>query len=320
VRPARVFTSWLAPYFRRFVALKRAAGSGYYSQKGLLLAFDRHLRDHAPRPPLRRETILAYLTSLADLFARSRDNMIAVVWPALEYSLRHGARIESIPLRPPRAPIRLTRRPPQLISPPDFQRVLQAAQALPPERSIRAATAATLLALLYATGIRIGEALALTVADLDRHDRTLMVKRGKFGKARLLPLRVSVVDALEKYLAHPRRGLGRAASAPLFVSWCRSRLSHTAAYWMLRDAWERGGLHGPKPRLHDLRHSFAVLRLQEWYARRLDVNSLLPVLSTYLGHVSVENTRLYLVANAVLLEEASGKFDRWTTRLDEAWS
>ena len=75
-------------------------------------------------------------------------------------------------------------------------------------------------------------------------------------------------------------------------------------------------LPGPMPHIHDLRHAFAVRRVAHWYAAGWDVNAQLPALSTYLGHVSVENTRLYLVANGALLQAASARFARGTAALD----
>ena len=82
----------------------------------------------------------------------------------------------------------------------------------------------------------------------------------------------------------------------------------------------QAGIADPQPRLHDFRHSFAVSRVAGWYAQGRDVNALLPALSTYLGHISVENTRLYLTANGVLLEQAAVQFADLTSALDEVLS
>src|SRR4029077_18449732 len=87
---ARSFTSWLAPYFESFVLLRRSSGAVYLSQKNLLLAFDRHVGTHAPKPPLLRKQLLQYLESLDRLSPRGWDNVVGVVWPALAYALRHG--------------------------------------------------------------------------------------------------------------------------------------------------------------------------------------------------------------------------------------
>jgi integrase/recombinase XerD len=316
----RVFTSWLAPHFERFVALRRASGAGYVSQRNLLLAFDRYVSGHAPQPPLRRETLIQYLASLDRLSPRGRDNVVGVVWPALTHALRHSAGVEALPARPPKPASHWRQRPPCILSATEVASVMAAARRLPPVDILRPATTATLLGLLYTTGMRIGEALALNVGDLDHHDRILTVRRGKFGKSRALPLRESTVEALLRYLDHPLRQVSTDASAPFFVSHRRRRLSYPALWPAVRKACLAAGISKPVPRPHDFRHTFAVSRVAAWYAQGRDVNALLPTLSTYLGHVSVENTRLYLTANGVLLEQAAARFARKTSALDEVRS
>jgi integrase len=177
-----------------------------------------------------------------------------------------------------------------------------------------------LIGLLYTTGIRIGEALALDVGDLDRRDRILTIRKGKFGKTRALPLRQSTVEALDRYVHHPLRPLGTDASAPIFVSCRRRRLTDCTVRPALQDACFASGIPKPWPRPHDFRHSLAVNRVMAGYAEGGDVNALLPGLSTYLGHVSVENTRLYLTANAALLGQAAARFALKTSALDEVLS
>lgn len=316
IRP-RAFTSWLAPHFERFVALRRASGAGYVSQRNLLLAFDRHVGSHAPEPPLLRKTLIQFLASLDRLSPRGWDNVVAVVWPALAYAMRHDARIEALPTRPSKPSRHWRQRQPRILSAMEVRSILAAARWLPPAGSLRPATTATLLGLLYTTGIRIGEALALDVGDLDRRDRILTVRRGKFGKSRALPLRESTAEALVCYVDHPLRPAGRDASAPIFVSGRRRRLSYPALWPALQKACLAAGISKPLPRPHDFRHTFAVSRVAAWYLEGRDVNALLPTLSTYLGHVSVENTRLYLTSNGTLLEHAAACFARQTSALDE---
>jgi len=306
------FSSWLAPHLDHLVAVKRAGGASYASQVVLLRAFDRHLTEQVARPPLSREHVVAYLASLARLSPRARDNAISAVWQALAHARHHGAPVEALPCRPAPPPAGLRVRQPRILSAQEFQLVVATARQLYGDSPFRTATIVTLLGLLYTTGIRIGEALALDVHDLDIRDHILTVRRGKFGKARALPLRVSVVAALQRYWwhpDHPRRG-------PLFASTLRRRLAHPTAWRAFRGACRAARITLPLPRLHDLRHTFAVRRVVTWYAGGRDVNRLLPALSTYLGHVSVENTRCYLRANGLLLEQAAARFARQTTWLD----
>ncbi len=317
---SRQFTSWLAAHFERFVALRRASGAKYFSQKSLLLAFDRHVVTHAPEPPLRAETLIQYLASLERLSPRGSNNVVSVVWPAVAFALRHGARVEALPARPARPARYWHQRKPRILSATEVGCLLAAARLLPPTSSLRSATTATLLGLLYTTGLRIGEALALDVGDLDRRDRILTVRRGKFGKSRALPLRESTAEALARYMDHPLRPMGTAASDPIFVSGHRRRLSYPTVWEASRSVCLAAGISKPWPRLHDFRHTFAVSRVAAWYAQERDVNALLPALSTYLGHLSVENTRLYLTANGALLEQAAVRFAHQTRALDEVLS
>ena len=318
--PPRPFTSWLAPHFESFVALRRASGAIYESQRDLLLAFDRHVDAYASEPPLLHETLVQYLRSLDRLSPRGRDNVIGVVWPAVAYARRHDAPIEALPARPPKPSRHWRQRQPRIVTIPESQSLLATARQLPRQNTLRPATIATLLGLLYTTGLRIGEALALDIGDFDPRDRILTIRKGKFGKSRALPLRESTVEALVRYVEHPLRPLGTEASAPFFVSGQRRRLSDRTVRPAIYKVCLTAGIPKPWPRPHDFRHTFAVSRVATWYEQRRDVNALLPALSTYLGHVSVENTRRYLIANGVLFEHAAARFAHQARALDEVLS
>jgi integrase len=317
---SRKYRSWLAPQFERFVALKRAGGYHFVTQENLLQKFDDYLDDHAPAEPLLNETIGAYLASLARLSPRGRDNVISVVWQALAFAERHGARIDTLPPRPPSAPSNFRLRPPRIISRKEFSSIIAKARQLQPTHHLRSATYATLYGLLFATGMRISEALGLDVGDLDIETGLLTVRHGKFDKTRVLPLKSSTVAALEKYISDPRRPIGKAATDPLFISGRKRRLSLSSAGATFKRLSIASSIDKPLPHLHDIRHSFTVLCVMKWYRENRDVNNLLPALSTYLGHISVENTRTYLIANGLLLEEAKRRFSIKSAALDEVMS
>lgn len=316
----RQFQSWLAPQFGRFVALKRAGGADYRTQEGLLAGFDRYLAEHAPVSSLPQETLVDFLATLDRLSPRGRDNVVDVVWQALVFARRYDARIDALPPRPPTAPANFRLRPPCIISRKEMCAITAAALRLLPSHTLRPVTYATLYGLLFTTGIRIGEARALDIGDLDFDAGQLSVRHGKFGKNRVLPLRDSTVAALERYVDDPRRPIGRAATAPLFVSQRRRRLSYNIANKTFKTLCATAGIGRPLPRLHDLRHSFVVLTVLRWYQEHRNVDTLLPILSTYLGHVSVENTCIYLHENALLLDEANQRFSHKTARLDAVLS
>lgn len=321
MRGQRRFESFLAPEFDRFVALRRAGGADFGSQKDLLLTFDRYLLSEANEPPLDCETVARYLAS-KKRSPRSQDNVVSVLWRALGYAKGLGAAVESLPERPrQRRPHSYWRqRQPRIVSAEEITRMMASARALPRQDSLRPATTATIIGLLCATGIRVGEARALNIGDFDRDRGLLTILHGKFGKTRVLPLRESTCRALASYIDHPLRPVDRGSGAPIFVSSRRRRLAEPTLNEAFQVVCEKADLSRPWPRKHDLRHTFAVSWVVDWYRRRRDVDALLPALSTYLGHCSVENTRLYLVANGAILQQAAKRFAKGTRALDEVLS
>ena len=312
----RIFTSWLAPHFEGFVALRRASGAVYKTERVCLLAFDRYIAEHSTQAPFLRQILWDYLASIEHLSASSRDHIVGLVWAVLAYAKNHGAEVEDLPTRPRKRAQTWLQRQPRILSQAEIASLMTAARQVPRAGSLRSATITTLLGLLTTTGLRIGEALGLDLGDLDRRDRILTIRKGKFGKTRALPLRESTTRALVSYMAHPRRPKQTETSAPLLVS-SRGRLSYSTAWDALREIYLAAGLSEPWPRPHDFRHTFAIQRVATWYEQGRDVDTLLPALSTYLGHVSVENTRHYLVVNGPLLETAAQRFEHHARALDE---
>ena len=316
MKRSRLFTSWLGSYFEGFVALRQASGAVFKTQRFRLLGFDRYVAEHCTQAPLLRQTLWSYLDSIEHLSASSRDHIVSLVWSALSYAKNHGAEVEALPERPPRLAQPWLQRLPRILSETEIASLMAAARRVPRVGSLRSATIATLIGLLATTGLRIREALNLDVGDLDRRDRILTISKGKFGKARALPLRESTTQALVCYISHPRRSKPTEISTPLFVS-NRGRLGYETARMAIREVSLTAGLPEPWPRPRDFRHTFAIRRVAAWYEQGRDVDTLLPALSTYLGHVSMQNTRHYLVANGILLEKAAHCFEHHTRALDE---
>lgn len=191
--------------------------------------------------------------------------------------------------------------------------LLAEARRLTPVGSLRPLTYSTLFGLLYCTGLRISEALALCLADVDFDTNMLLVRESKFHKSRLLPLGTGVSDALRRYQEErAKRACPRDPDAPFFVNERRSACAYPAVCAIFLLIARRVGVRGPAgargPRIHDLRHTFAVHRLLEWYRDGGDVQARLPLLSDYLGHVSLASTQVYLNITAELLQEAARRF------------
>jgi integrase/recombinase XerD len=178
---------------------------------------------------------------------------------------------------------------------------------------LRTGTIQTLIGLLAVTGMRIGEALALDDNDFDTRVGLLLVRHAKLGKSRQVPLHSSTVRALMGYQRLRDDVFPRPVSEALLVSTVGTRLlnynvSQTFAK-LTRQAGVTARSVSCRPRPHDLRHSFAVRTLLDWYRDGGDVPARLPLLSTYLGHVAPANTYWYLQAAPELMAEAARRLD-----------
>jgi integrase len=197
--------------------------------------------------------------------------------------------------------------------------LLEAAGRLGPRSSPRAAVMRTLFGLLACTGMRISEALALTDADVDPRAGVLTIRHGKFGKSRLVPLHPSALAALQRYRRERDRYVRSTPDTPLFIG-SRGRLlgqslgEHQVQriFDQLRRqlGWTGRGAHGA-PRIHDLRHSFAVRRLLSWHQQGVDLDQRMLALSTYLGHVKVSSTYWYFTAVPQLMAIVGRRFERF---------
>jgi integrase/recombinase XerD len=201
---------------------------------------------------------------------------------------------------------------PYIYSEPEIRALVRAAANL--SGTLRPHTYVTLLLLLYTTGLRIGEAIRLQLRDIE-HDRAILhVRAGKFRKARLVPITASCLACLDTYLEHRQRaGAPTDVDAALFWSprhgpYSRVGVQHGISRLLRLVCGKRRGQRGDGPRVHDIRHTFAVHRLLQWYREGVDVQAKLPLLATYLGHCTFLSTQYYLTATPELFAEASRRF------------
>jgi integrase len=208
---------------------------------------------------------------------------------------------------------RFRRQPPYIYSDDEIERLVRAAAQLPSANGMRALTYSTYFGLVAATGMRMSEGLALDRSDVDLDEGILTVRRTKFGKSRLVPLHASTRKALKSYAAQRDHILRRVETPGFFLSDDGRRITQWSTRYNFARVSQRVGLrppagghrHGHGPRLHDLRHRFAVRTLIEWYQTGLDVEREIPKLATYLGHVHVNDTYWYLEAVPELLQLAT---------------
>jgi integrase len=157
----------------------------------------------------------------------------------------------------------------------------------------------TMLLVLYLTGMRVGEVLSLRLEDVDLTTGVVRIRQGKFKKSRLVPLAKDLTDRMEQFRLFVDRHLGgRPPDACFFPGPKGSPCSTDALRASLRKVLVEAGIpseeRGKRFRLHDLRHSYAILRMMLWYEQGADLGARLPLLATYLGHVGLSSSQYYL--------------------------
>jgi integrase/recombinase XerD len=212
-------------------------------------------------------------------------------------------------------PFRSRRAQPYLYTDDEIRLLLKASLGLSPTDALRRWTYYSLLGLLAVSGLRISEALSLRLSDVDLRDAVLTIHGTKFGKSRLAPLHPSAQRVLSRYKSRRNRYLdGRRASDFFFVTKRGTKLDKNNVrrtfHTLSRQTGLRGEFDSRGPRLHDFRHRFAIQTLLHWYRSGDDVERLLPVLSTYLGHVRPDDTYWYLTACPELMGQAVKRLER----------
>ncbi len=302
--------SCLASEIQNFIHLRRLSGTDYQSQARLLGYFDRFLLTQGlSEPRITREITDGYQQSLSPLTPRTRSNRFCVVRQLCEYLAGNDPRsYVPEPLRGIPSP---GTHPPYIYSPSELQALLAAASKLPPPNSLRPHTYRTLLGILYSTGIRIGEALGLNLEDFPSAEQRLYIAEGKFRKARWVPLSTSTCRALQQYLHQRLQMRPRSPDSPLLLNQRSRRLTPCTVHQTFQHLLRQCGIRHHKhtgPRIHDLRHTFAVHRLLAWYRDGQDLNARLPWLATYMGHVDLHSTQVYLQATPELIEQVDRRF------------
>jgi len=174
-----------------------------------------------------------------------------------------------------------------------------------------------LLLLLYGAAVRGAEARSLTLDDIDLSGAVLTVRNSKFHKSRLVPVGPRLADRLRSYAElRANRPLPQGRASTFLANRDGTPVHKDTVYFAFLRLLRHAGIDAPRgsrqaPRLHSLRHTFAVHRLTDWYRRGADVQRLLPVLSTYLGHARLRHTQVYLSMTPELLHEAALRFERY---------
>jgi integrase len=298
---------------RAYLKYRRSLGFGLESSGRQLLHFARFLDQSGHRGPLTTELILRWVHLPKGAARSHKANRLSAARGFAQYLLARDGCTE-VPDR--KLLPKVYRHRPHLYSQQDLEQLLAAAGRMKSTYPLRPLTYQTLLGLLAATGVRISEALNLTRGHVDLERSILIVEQTKFKKSRLVPLHPTATRALRHY-ARARDGQwGQERNKPFFVGPCGTALRHSTIRPAFRKlcnglGWHRGTGEWPRPRIHDLRHSFACRRLLLWYREGEDVHHRLAALSTYLGHGKVTSTYWYLSGTPELLAIAGNRFERF---------
>lgn len=304
----------LARDAQAFLRFKRAMGMSYRRAEFVLNSFVRFVSQHGGRhgEVALDEAVPRWTARRSGRKAVTVGNEFGVIRQLCLYRRRRDP--SSYVPEHALAPIKESVFLPYIFTHEEVRRLLAAA-ASHQGRYIGATMLRTLILVLYCTGMRLGEAVRLRMADIDLERATLMVHHSK-GRSRLLPIRDDLVGQLRHYVEERQRCVSNDQHldpTAFFLRLNASPLTVSAASGSLRRLLRELGMKPPSgrtgPRPYELRHAFAVHRLTAWAMAGVDIHAKLPWLSAYLGHQNVLGTEVYLKATPQLLELASSRFE-----------
>jgi len=310
--PRITYLSALAPYLYQFLEEKRVLGYRYRCQAHWLVAFDRFLLERGvSSPDLTKVLIEAWARRRSQESVATQRNRIYIVRQLCLFLMRRGFS----PYLPGSHLTPRGRSPfvPYVFTQEQVSHFLTAADQIRPSRHSprREVMLPLIFRLLYGCGLRIGELRHLQIRDVDLVGGLLTIREGKFRKDRLVPVAPSLATRLRGYLATHARG--KRPDDLLFAAPDGGPLAPQTLDGAFRQLlWECRISHGGRgqgPRIHDFRHTFAVHRLMGWYRGGVDLGVALPVLATYLGHVSLSGTQRYLRLTAEMYPDLTAALD-----------
>jgi len=295
------FLSPLGEDINRFLQYKRAAGCRYREEERALHCFDRFLDSHGTDQNsfITLDVVRAYLGHGPQRSETTRGHQLSLIRQLCRFLAVEDPRNEI----PPKRFLGIHRRPylQRVLTREEGKRFLKECSNFPPAHCspMRGVVHGTALTLLYLTGLRLGEALRLTISDVDLSKEVLHVRLTKFGKSRFVPIASDMTQKMRDCQDVVQQRLGvRQSKARFFAGSTGKPVSSSALRASFREILSRADIaqngSGRRPRLHDLRGTFAVHRLLLWYQQDADLEAKLPLLSTYLGHVGLGSSQRYL--------------------------
>ena len=301
---------------REYLAHRRSLGFDLKAAGTVLLDFARFADRTRHRGPLTTELILRWATRSKRHSRRYQMERLSIVRGFARHMAARDGQTKVPDMRLLDGGHR--RQQPHIYTDKQLWELLEAAAKLSTAYPLRPYTYTTLLGLLASTGLRISEALGLRKDDVDLAGGVLHIRQTKFRKERLVPMHPSVMRAMRSYADRQDGNRSSRSESAFFVGRRGRPLPYTTVRITFRRlvtklGWRSNGTL-PRPRIHDLRHSFACRRMLRWYRQGVDVDHAITSLSTYLGHGKVTDTYWYLTGTAELLSIAGGRFERFASR------
>ncbi len=310
------FHSILAEPIKLFLAHKRSLGRRFEVEEKTLRLLDRYVADQSASQlnQVTPDLIEAFLVSRPRLRARSYNHLVGTVRRLFDWLLDQEVLDRSpVQVQPRR---QTSQRIPFIFDLPTARRLLEVARCLPdsPRAPMRGRTYHAIFGILYGLGLRVGEACRLRVRDVDFVRRLLVIRETKFYKSRLVPFGPRMEVLIHDYFEAKHPGTkARSPDTSVFSFTSRGEIHPCTVSQTFHALVPRLKLEIPPgcspPRLHDLRHSFAVGTLLRWYRSKVDPGTGLLKLATFLGHVDVSSTAVYLTITESLLREANRRFE-----------
>lgn len=297
----------------QYITFQQSLGTAFVTDARILRAFGRSRGVNARIADVRPRHVDAFLGTTRPVTINWHDKFRRLR-SFFHYAISRGY-LTAAPL-----PTTIPKRPPPFVpyifAHEELRHLFDVIDADRRNWSLEPATMHVLILLLYGAGLRLREGTNLTHADVDLQGSVLTIRNTKFGKTRLVPLGPQLRQALVRYAA---RSQARHAGAPFFTTRTGAAVKPDTLQHNFRILCNRAGIHRTdgtqeQPRLHDLRHTFAVHRLTSWYRQGADVQRLLHHLSVYLGHVHIRHTQVYLRMTPELLHEAGRRFERYAQK------
>lgn len=304
----------LATVIEAYIALQQSLGLRSKTARRSLRRFGRQMGD-VHITDLQSESVLSFLQGTGPLSSNWRTKY-RLLFGFYRFAISRGhVAVSPLPTTLPKFPPQQT---PYIYSTAELQRLLDATSVLESVHSrLQASMFRTLILLLYGSGLRVSEALGLTLHDVDLERRIITVRNTKFHKTRLVPIGPKLTVELMVFANRRRRlPMPDGEDSRFFASRTGALWDYPRVITLFQRVRRVAGIQCPPgelrpPRMHDLRHTAAVHRVIAWYRSGQDVQHLLPQLATYLGHVEISSTQRYLQTTPELLQEAGRRFARY---------